>query len=367
MEEINAQRDELGLAFDTKVIGISVDGSQNIDLTDYACEFVDLKGQLESLIDAQNCVFDLAAQFLSSYSIETEGTNTSSTGLMGRNQIYEQDYSTPSSLISAIGAFQPDTYQNFTGATAGTTTTSGGISGGGGVIFEGDSTQLGEQQFKVSNEATSSPAPYPETQYTQDFALNSGDLINRNLETSSTGTSFNTQQLQFQLNDTSASYLPVQNAGTLLDQFNNINNADDLLNVDNIIAKNLNIADNVLGKYVLSAFSKYLGTNADNVYAAIKVSLDSDDTLDPWNADLKNSNLYTPAKILSSAYAATLLMPTKLENLTQKVISNYNIEINRLCGYTRQRKTDLTKVEGNTKNGRETCRERVNTGNEDRV
>ena len=49
LETINIQKEDNGLAFDTKALGITIDETDTVDLNEYLCDFQDLSSLLEVL------------------------------------------------------------------------------------------------------------------------------------------------------------------------------------------------------------------------------------------------------------------------------------------------------------------------------
>lgn len=280
---INLQRDQNGLAFDTKAIGIAVDDAQLIDIDDYTCEFVDLQGQLDSCIDTQNCILTFGSTLLSGYSIETEGLNYNTSDLMGRSRIFTIDLSEGKNIVQSVY----------------------------GTEYSSGSAESAPQQYASKSAET----PYTET---SQAATDSQSVIN-----------FYADSLQ-------------EDLAALAD-------IADLADFDNVIVKNLYAETNGLGSIILDAFQNYPGTNSENTYAYMKPQLDEltgvGGVAENWDADIKQAHIYLPAKILSSAYAASLLMPDTLSNITEQVITNFSTEIDRLCTYIRQYQAAYRKLE----------------------
>lgn len=305
LEEVNRLRDENALPFDTKMLGISVDGSKNINIAEHACSFEDIQGQLDMLIDVQNCVLSFASKFLSGYSITNEGGNNKTTELMGRGRSFVLDLNSVA-INDGISLSGPrDTGGEVVSPIGGGTVSTGGPRGGGffeDVNFIADDTNL----FRS---ATSSRRLSQ-----QDYTVDDGQVL----------ANFDAQQLQ--------------------DLLAQIPSSASLADLENVIVKNLCVDDNDLGSFILDGFQRYVGTNTSATYDYIESRIDAlrAGSAADWSTHVASANLYFPAKILTSAYAASLLIPKELTAITSQLISNYNIEINRLCSYARQWKTALS-------------------------
>ena len=292
LERVNQIRDQFALGFDTKVLGISVDASQTINIDDYTCEFVDLQGQLETCKDMQYCLFEFASQLLSGYSIEAsgEGFNHNTADLMGRQRIFT-------------------VFQNF------------------------------EEMVNVSKGDTSSSSSNTSTSgATKDSSIS--DINSKvKAETSTDLTSKQATSTESSSGNTSAAAAMTQAAIELQVELANIL-VENLADLENPVVKNLYTDDDGLGSIVFDAFQRYVGTDSQTTYQYMEFQIDAltgpGGTLENWDNNVKDGNLYMPAKILSSAYAASLLIPDSLDALTPVLIANYQMEIDRLCTYVRQ-------------------------------
>ncbi len=288
LERVNQIRDQYALGFDTKVLGISVDASQTINLDDYTCNFVDLQGQLETCKDMQYCLFEFASQLLSGYSIDAndEGFNHNTADLMGRQRIFT-------------------VLENLEGIID--------LSGDDGASGSSGSSVPSEEQAQSRStlDQTSRYASPTETSSTSKKATEQSSPEAKMMDAAS--------KLQEEL----ASLV----SGNLAD-------------LENPIVRNLYTEDDGLGSIVFDAFQRYVGTDSETTYQYMKFQLDTltgpGGALENWDADIKDGNLYMPSKILSSAYAASLLIPDSLTALTPALIATYQTEIDRLCTYVRQ-------------------------------
>ncbi|GAB5419077.1 MAG: hypothetical protein Crog4KO_05850 [Crocinitomicaceae bacterium] len=287
LERVNQIRDQYALGFDTKTLGISVDASQTINIDDYTCDFVDLQGQLETCKDMQYCLFEFASQLLSGYSIDAadEGFNHNTADLMGRQKIF-----------TVLENFEAEVgFAGETGTSSGSTT--------------GTSNTTESQSATRSFDESSRYAPIDsQERATSEQSLSPGASMSK-----------------------AAAELQVELALATL---------QNLADFENPIIKNLYAEDDGLGFIVLDAFQRYVGTDSETTYQYMKFQIDaltgSGGALENWDGDIKNGNLYMPAKILSSAYAASLLLPESLTALTPTLIANYQTEVERLCSYIRQ-------------------------------
>lgn len=311
LERVNQIRDQYALGFDTKVLGISVDASQTINIDDYTCDFVDLAGQLETCKDMQYCLFEFASQLLSGYSIEAndEGFNHNTADLMGRQTIF--------TLAPGTIATPGFTFDDFSTST-GTSFTSGDSATSGATLGTTDTTA----RFATTNNIDSISRQASFSEFDSGQQSSSQEQQQSNLALPQLELAQNAFELQ-------------QELGQLT-----INNLADL---DNPIVRNLYDGDDGLGTIVFDAFQRYVGTNSETTYQYMEFQIDAltgpGGALENWNDDIKDANLYLPAKILSSAYAASLLIPDTLNALTPALIANYQTEIDRLCSYVRQYKS----------------------------
>mmetsp|Transcript_29734 Transcript_29734/g.39560 ORF Transcript_29734/g.39560 Transcript_29734/m.39560 type:complete len:1251 (+) Transcript_29734:150-3902(+) len=290
LERVNQIRDQYALGFDTKTLGISVDASQSINIDDYTCDFVDLQGQLETCKDMQYCLFEFASQLLSGYSIDAadEGFNHNTAELMGRQRIF--------------------------------------------TFLE--NTDVAVDVARDTNTTSSSSTSTTETQYSSRTATTSETNTRYAASTTEAETSKTTSTTN------TAPAAEMNQAAMELQAELALITPQNLADFDNPIIKNLYAEDDALGFIVLDAFQRYVGTNSENTYQYMEFQIDAltgpGGALENWNNDIKEGNLYLPAKILSSAYAASLLHPDSLAALTPTLIANYQTEIERLCTYIRQ-------------------------------
>ncbi|XOV67688.1 MAG: PKD domain-containing protein [Fluviicola sp.] len=295
LERVNQIRDQFALGFDTKVLGISVDASQTINIDDYTCDFVDLQAQLETCKDMQYCLFEFASKLLSGYSIDAndEGFNHNTAELMGRQRIFT-------------------VFENFeqmidfnTGKDTGTGTSSS----------SGSTTQ---QQTATRN--------------------TSSETSTRNVATSESSTA--TKQVSPEAEMSQAAIELQQELASLA--------PGNLADLNNPIVRNLYTEDDGLGFIVFDAFQRYLGTDSETTYQYMEFQIDNltgpGGDLENWNDDIKDGNLYMPSKILSAAYAASLMIPDTLAGLTPLSIANYQTEIDRLCTLVRQYQSSYEKL-----------------------
>ncbi len=306
LERVNQIRDQYALGFDTKVLGISVDAAQSINIDDYTCDFVDLQGQLESCIDMQNCLFEFASSLLSGYSIDPvqEGFNNNTTSLMGRQSIF----TVAPDLTLLADVVRNDQTSETSGTTSGTA-----------------SSSSSETPVYYASRSSTTTQSSTETQY----------YANRSAETSPSSSSTAAS------NSSTTESAPQVNLGVAAMELQvqlGLAGAGDLVDFDNPIIKNLYAENDGLGSIVLNAFQGYLGTDSETTYQAMKFQIDNlvGGDLQGWNDDITEAHLYMPAKILSSAYAASLMMPVDLPSLTPALITNYQSEVERLCSYVRQ-------------------------------
>lgn len=291
LERVNQIRDQFALGFDTKVLGISVDASQTIDIDDYTCDFADLQGQLETCKDVQNCLFEFASQLLSGYSIDPiqEGFNHNTAELMGRQKIF---------VVSPNFEF---------------------------ILIDDGSSDAPSSGSSPSSQASQSQQEVATRQADGSQTYSSSNPKTTKQTGASSGESFPAAQMNMAALELQAQLALV-----------GLNLAD----VDNPIVKNLYTEDNGLGSIVLDAFQRYIGTDSETTYQYMEFQIDNlvapGAPLANWNNDVQQGNLYMPAKILSSAYAASLMIPETLNALTPDLIANYQSEVDRLCSYIRQ-------------------------------
>lgn len=287
LERVNQIRDQYALGFDTKVLGISVDASQTINIDDYTCDFVDLEGQLETCKDMQYCLFEFASKLLSGYSISAtqEGFNHNTSDLMGRQRIF--------TVLENLEQMETAVREE-TSSSSSSTGTSEAQTQTRGTTEEYTTRYATESSTTTSKQASQEYSPAAEM-----------------------------AQAAAELQQELASLAP----GNLAD-------------LENPIVRNLYTDDDGLGFIVFDAFQRYVGTNSENTYQYMEFQIDAltgpGGALENWDNDLKQGNLYMPAKILSSAYAASLLHPESLIDLTPELIAAYQTEIDRLCTYVRQ-------------------------------
>lgn len=73
--QLNTIKENNGLSFDIKALGITVSPNETINLDDYACEFGDLQAILDAFIAENNCLLANASFYLSSYSVTQPAVN----------------------------------------------------------------------------------------------------------------------------------------------------------------------------------------------------------------------------------------------------------------------------------------------------
>ena len=75
LDKVNQLKQDYSLPFDVKVLGIKITDSQEIDITEYNCDFQDLSVLMTAWTAEQVCILGEVAYLLSGFSTETEGDN----------------------------------------------------------------------------------------------------------------------------------------------------------------------------------------------------------------------------------------------------------------------------------------------------
>lgn len=345
LDTINTLKDAYSLAFDVKALGINVDTTQTIDLTEYACDFRDLQGLLDSFIDHQNCVFCFATKLLSGFSTTTEGTNYNTATLMGRSRVFVYDFSVNySTTLTAVRDDVTTSGTSSSAAPSSSTYTSSEKSSSYNLTQDSSTTASTSTSGDSSRSATSGTTDTTAAKTASSAAANYYAV-----DTASTASAcpcpessvgFNAQlSVEAAANEMIAALADVDLEADL-----------NLVDVNNTVIKCLYNNKSALGYILLDAFKRYAGTNSTTTYNYVKGQLDeltSTGTAANWDADVKQAALYLPAQIVCSAYAASLLLPTELGNLTSQTVSNYSTEISRICTYSRQLKAAIYKIARN--------------------
>ncbi len=75
MQRINNLKNQYGLAFDVKALGITINETDPINMDDYACHFEDLQILLDAWKQEHNCLLGKVSKYYSAFSTQTLGTN----------------------------------------------------------------------------------------------------------------------------------------------------------------------------------------------------------------------------------------------------------------------------------------------------
>lgn len=75
LDKVLELKDTYSLPFDVKVLGITVDDTVEIDVTEYACEFQDLSVLMSAWTSEQECIIGEVSYLLSGFSTAVEGDN----------------------------------------------------------------------------------------------------------------------------------------------------------------------------------------------------------------------------------------------------------------------------------------------------
>ena len=132
LEAIRSIKEKFGLNFDVLDLGISLSGTETINIEDYPCEFADLQVMLTTWRQSNSCVLSNTSQYLSSYSVDTSWKNPNLPvyyenkgkasldlkALVNRqaetNAVYEKMDKTDGS----VGKYIAESYKKFTGCSA---------------------------------------------------------------------------------------------------------------------------------------------------------------------------------------------------------------------------------------------------------
>ena len=75
MQRINDLKNQYGLAFDVKALGITINQTDPINMDDYACHFEDLQILLDAWKQEHNCLLGKVSKYYSAFSTQTLGAN----------------------------------------------------------------------------------------------------------------------------------------------------------------------------------------------------------------------------------------------------------------------------------------------------
>nr|WP_294859424.1 PKD domain-containing protein [uncultured Fluviicola sp.] len=75
MQRINDLKNQYGLAFDVKALGITINETDPINMDDYACQFEDLQILLNAWKQEHNCLLGKVSKYYSAFSTQTLGAN----------------------------------------------------------------------------------------------------------------------------------------------------------------------------------------------------------------------------------------------------------------------------------------------------
>lgn len=75
MQKINDLKNQYGLAFDVKALGITINENDPINMDDYACHFEDLQILLDAWKQEHNCLLGKVSKYYSAFSTQTLGAN----------------------------------------------------------------------------------------------------------------------------------------------------------------------------------------------------------------------------------------------------------------------------------------------------
>jgi hypothetical protein len=313
LEEINLQKEEYGLAFDTKTLGITIDETEDVDLNEYLCEFEDLASSLEACIDEQECVLGQASFLLSAFSIATEGTNNNRATAMGRTR----SFLSPDFNLTLAANLQPvrDLSVQSTNFPTSPANSTSPVRGDFDVFQQESNTDQFRRQQVQREEAPISRI--------QEFEYSKSIQSYAEIQTKERVL---TDQFQF-VRDNIKGDAPVEEEV-------------DLSGFEYSVIRNLYMEDDGIGRIVFDAFIEAEGYQSGDTFGYMETEFDSltgtGGAAEDWDADVKNVMLYLPGQILASAYAISLLIPTGLTAINADSIENFNRELDKLCSYTRQ-------------------------------
>jgi hypothetical protein len=75
MQRIDDLKNQYGLAFDVKALGITINETDPINMDDYACQFEDLQILLDAWTQEHNCLLGKVSKYYSAFSTQTLGVN----------------------------------------------------------------------------------------------------------------------------------------------------------------------------------------------------------------------------------------------------------------------------------------------------
>lgn len=75
MQKINDLKNQYGLAFDVKALGITINTGDTINMQDYACHFEDLQVMLDAWTQEHECLLGKVSKYYSAFSTASLGTN----------------------------------------------------------------------------------------------------------------------------------------------------------------------------------------------------------------------------------------------------------------------------------------------------
>lgn len=101
----------------------------------------------------------------------------------------------------------------------------------------------------------------------------------------------------------------------------------------NAVLPSINIEQNTLGYHIDQSIKTANGNNSNALAYALN-SLDS--VTNGWNDYVKDSTVKIPLRIIVACINLIDLIPSSISRLTQDTLVDYNIEIAKLCSYTKQ-------------------------------